>query len=180
MPLSCKCKKEKIDEESKNSSCGEDCKQLEQNADNGELENLKKELKDTKELLLRTAAEYENFRKRSEREKESIYSDASALAVLSILPLADSFDAAVNSAKTQSEEYQKGIGLLKNQLDTSLKALNVTAFGEVGDDFNPNIHNAISHKDSEDEKQSFISVVYQKGYKMGERIVRHAMVEVTN
>lgn len=143
-------------------------------------EKLEKELKETKELLLRTAAEYDNFRKRSEKEKDAIYADASVLAIKNILPVADSLDLALKSSENQSEEYKKGLKLLKNQFDSAFKNLKVEAFGNVGEDFDPNIHNAIAHKDSEEEKQNFISLVYQKGYKMGERIIRHAMVEVTN
>lgn len=143
-------------------------------------EKLEKELKETKELLLRTAAEYDNFRKRSEKEKDAIYADASVLAVKNILPVADSLDLALKSLENQNEEYKKGLELLKNQFDSAFKNLKVEAFGEVGEDFDPNIHNAIAHKDSEEEKQNFISLVYQKGYKMGQRIIRHAMVEVTN
>lgn len=143
-------------------------------------EKLEKELKETKELLLRTAAEYDNFRKRSEKEKDAIYADASALAVKNILPVADSLDLALKSSESQTEEYKKGLKLLKNQFDVAFKNLKVESFGEVGEDFDPNIHNAIAHKDSAEEKQNFISLVYQKGYKMGERVIRHAMVEVTN
>lgn len=156
--------KENLEPESKCNSC----------------EKLEKELKETKELLLRTAAEYDNFRKRSEKEKDAIYADASALAVKNILPVADSLDLALKSSEDQNEEYKKGLKLLKNQLDSAFKNLKVESFGEVGEDFDPNIHNAIAHKESSEEKQNFISLVYQKGYKMGEKVIRHAMVEVTN
>ncbi len=145
-----------------------------------EIENLKKELEDYKERLLRTAAEYDNFRKRSGKEKELIYSDAIFLAVLGILPLADSLEAAEKSAENNSEEYKKGIELLKNQMLSALKSLNVESFGKVGDEFDPNLHNAIAHKEDENEKQNIISSVFQKGYKMSDRIIRHAMVEVIN
>ncbi len=166
----CECKK-----------CGDSEKKAdESNKAQQEVESLKKELDETKQLLLRTAAEYDNFRKRSEREKESIYADASSLTLLGILPIADGLDAALRSSESQGEEYKKGISLLKSQMDSAFKNLKVESFGEVGDDFDPNVHNAIAHKDSDEEKQSFISTVYQKGYKMGDRIIRHAMVEVTN
>ncbi len=141
---------------------------------------IEKELKETKELLLRTAAEYDNFRKRSEKEKDAIYADASVLAVKNILPIADSLDLALKASENQNEEYKKGLSLLKNQFDSALKNLGVSSFGDVDETFDPNIHNAIAHKESDEEKQNFISAVYQKGYKIGERIVRHAMVEVTN
>lgn len=177
--------KEKHEKNHKEKECG--CKECchsedkpEDNKEQKEIESLKKELEETKQLFLRTAAEYDNFRKRSEREKDSIYSDASALTVLSILPVSDSLDAAVKSLDCQDEKYKRGINLLKNQIDSAFRNLKVEVFGEPGDDFNPNIHNAIAHKDTDEEKQNFISTVYQKGYKMGDRIIRHAMVEVTN
>ena len=162
--------------EMKNKECEE-----EKDTKNKEIEDLKKELEKTKEIFLRTAAEYDNYRKRSEKEKDSIYSSAIANAVNAILPLADSLDAAWNIAKDEEGEHKKGLELLKSQMETSLKSLNVESFGEVGEDFDPNIHNAISHIDSEEsEKKNFISLVFQKGYKLGDKIIRHAMVQVTN
>ncbi len=172
--------KEKQNEVEKDECKCENSSENKNSPQKNEVEDLKKELKECKELLLRTAAEYDNFRKRSEREKESIYSDASSLTVLSILPLADSLDAAAKSAESGSEEYKKGIELLKNQMSAALKTLNVESFGEVDDEFDPNLHNAIAHKEDENQKQNIISSVFQKGYKMGDRIIRHAMVEVTN
>lgn len=177
--------KEKHEKNHKEKEC--DCEKQscvkeksEENKEQSEIELLKKDLKETKQLLLRTAAEYDNFRKRSEREKDSIYSDASAFTVLSILPIADSIDAAIGSSECQDEKYKRGINLLKNQMDSAFKNLKVEVFGNLGDDFDPNIHNAISHKDVDGERENFISIVYQKGYKMGDKIIRHAMVEVTN
>ena len=179
--MSFKEKSKDVKKEDKNSNGQNlDSKKTEPKGKCSSCEKLTKELKETKELLLRTAAEYDNFRKRSEKEKDAIYSDASALAVKNILSIADSLDLALKSSENQSEEYKKGLELLKNQFDSAFKNLKVETFGSVGEDFDPNIHNAIAHKDSEEEKQNFISLVYQKGYKMGERIIRHAMVEVTN
>lgn len=159
---------------------GEKVQEAEEKHENNDTEKLKKELSETKELLLRTAAEYDNFRKRSEREKASIYGDATSKAVSVILPLADSLYAALNSSDTQSEEYKKGIELLQNQLKACFSKLSVESFGEVGDDFDPNLHNAISHTEEESDKQNFVSTVFQKGYKIGDKIIRHAMVQVTN
>lgn len=143
-------------------------------------QTLKKELDECKEKLLRTTAEYENFRKRSEKEKEAIYSDALSLAVLGILPIADSLDAALSSSESQSEEYKKGIGLLRNQFFKALSNLKVEAFGEVGEQFDPSIHNAISHIEEDTEEQNVISKVFQRGYKSPTRVIRHAMVQVSN
>ncbi len=163
--------------------CKGSCEEPSENKDSkekNEIENLKKELKNCKELLLRTAAEYDNFRKRSEKEKEAIYSDASSLAILSILPLADSLEAAERSVKNSGEECKKVTELLKNQMLSALKNLDVEPFGNIGDEFDPNFHNAIAHKEDENEKQNVISSVFQKGYKMSDRIIRHATVEVVN
>lgn len=146
-----------------------------------DFEKIKSELDNTKELLLRTAAEYDNFRKRSEKEKGMIYSSATSAAVSAILPLADSLDAAWNAAANSDENYKRGIELLKNQMASTFKSLDVEPFGEIGDKFDPNIHNAISHKDDENEEnKSFISGIFQKGFRMKDRVIRHAMVEVTN
>lgn len=147
---------------------------------NEELEKLKEELSQTKELLLRTAAEYDNFRKRSEREKDAAYSHAKSTTIAMILPLADSLEAASNSSNSQSEEYKKGIELLQNQLKSCFDKLSVEPFGNVGDDFDPNIHNAISHIEEDGEEENFVSTVFQKGYKIGDKIIRHATVQVTN
>lgn len=171
-------KKESVNKEEKSSE--EKSEEIKEKPENNETKKLKKELSETKELLLRTAAEYDNFRKRSEREKTSIYGDATSKAVSAVLPLADSLDAALNSSNTQSEEYKKGIELLQNQLKSCFSKLNVEPFGDVGDGFDPNIHNAISHVEDEGEKESFVSTVFQKGYKMGDKIIRHATVQVTN
>ena len=152
----------------------------EENFENEELEKLKKELSETRELLLRTAAEYDNFRKRSEREKDAVYSSAKTATIATMLPLADSLEAASNLSDSQSEEYKKGIELLQNQLKDCFSKLSVESFGDVGDNFDPNIHNAISHIQEESEKENFISSVFQKGYKTGDKIVRHATVQVTN
>lgn len=141
---------------------------------------LKAELKDCKDKMLRIAAEYENYRKRSEKEKEAIYSDAISFAVLGILPVADSLEAALNSLQGQPEESRKGIELIKSQFTKALEVLDVKAFGEVGDKFDPSIHSAISHIEDDSEKENEIAKVFQKGYKSKNRVIRHAMVQVIN
>lgn len=144
------------------------------------VKKLKNELNDYKDRLLRTAAEYENYRKRSEKEKDIIYSDALNFVILGILPIADSLEAAEEALIGQDEEYKKGIKLLKDQFNDVLGKLGVESFGEKGEKFEPSIHNAVSHIEEENEKQNEISKVFQKGYKSKNRIIRHAMVQVTN
>ena len=148
-----------------------------------EIETIKKELEECKkykDLFLRTAAEYENFRKRSEKEKENIYSDALSYVITNIISVGDSIDAALN-LNIDNQEYKSGIELLKNQFDTSLKKLGVESFGEINEKFDPDIHNAISHIDNqENPEENIISQVFQKGYKSETKVIRHAMVQVTN
>ena len=143
-------------------------------------EKLKAELKDCKDKMLRIAAEYENYRKRSEKEKEAIYSDAISFAELGILPVADSLEAALNSLQGQPEESRKGIELIKSQFTKALEVLDVKAFGEVGDKFDPSIHSAVSHIEDDSEKENEIAKVFQKRYNSKNRIIRHAMVQVIN
>lgn len=145
-----------------------------------EKENLKKELENYKDRFLRTAAEYENFRKRTEREKSLIYSDATCTTVLSLLPALDSLEIAIKSSEGSDEGYKKGLAMVKNQFDTAFKKLGVESFGEVGEQFDPSIHNAVAHIDDESGEENVISEVFQKGYKKGDRVVRHAMVQVKN
>ncbi len=143
-------------------------------------ETLQRELKECKDRLLRTVAEYENFRKRSEKEKDAIYSDALSFVILGILPIADSLESALETFKGEDKEYRKGIELLKTQFDEALKKLGVEAFGKKGENFEPTIHNAISHIEEDSDEQNVISKVFQKGYKTESRIIRHAMVQVSN
>lgn len=152
----------------------------EEEKESKELEDLRNELGSYKDKFLRMAAEYENFRKRTEKEKAAIYSDATVMTLQSILPVADSLEQALKSLESASEEYKKGIQMVSNQLNTALEKLGVESFGKAGDEFNPDLHNAVSHIDDENEKENVISGVYQTGYKVNDRVIRHAMVQVTN
>lgn len=144
------------------------------------IEELEKALNDEKDKRLRLAAEYENYRKRTSSEKLGIYDDATAKAVEELLPVADSLTMAQQSMKDAPEEFKKGFDLVSSQLAASFEKLKVEAFCEVGDDFDPNIHNAVAKIESEDFEENKISAVFQKGYKLGDKIIRHAMVQVAN
>ena len=146
-----------------------------------ELKKVQDELEEYKDKFLRIAAEYENYRKRSEKEKLLIYSNATSNAISTILPVIDSLELALKSMKNVDEEYQKGLNLVNNQLLDSLSKLNVKSFGEKGEEFNPDLHNAVSHiEDEKTDKENFISEVFQKGYMVADKVIRHAMVQVTN
>lgn len=144
------------------------------------IEQLEEQLKAEKEKLLRTAAEYANFRTRTDREKAAIYGGAVSDTITELLPIADSVDRAIDASKDAPEEFKKGLELISNQLKKSFEKLNITSFGEVGEEFNPEIHNAISSTDSEELESDTIAMVYQKGYRVGDKIIRHCMVQTVN
>ncbi len=145
-----------------------------------QLNKAKEELTKQKELLLRTAAEYDNYRKRTEREKLSIYSDATSAAVTEFLPVADNLERALEQKECSAEDLRKGVEMVESQLKSALNKLGVTAMGEIGEIFNPDLHNAVSHVDDENAGENTITQVFQKGYKIDEKVVRHAMVQVAN
>ena len=145
-------------------------------------EKLAQDLAAEKDRHLRLRAEYDNYRKRTSAEKLQIYDDATAHAIKEILHLADSVTQALIQleGKEVPEEFKKGIELIAQQLKTSLEKLKVEPFGEVGDTFDPALHNAVSMTEDENLGENTIAAVYQKGYKIGDKIIRHAMVVVAN
>ena len=176
-------------------------------AQSSPLEELQKELGRQKDLLLRTAAEYENFRKRTEKEKRAIYADATAEAVKAILPIADSLEYAVKAEDGATAEYQKGLELIQSQFNAALEKLGVSPVGEAGEEFNINSPKQLGvilfeklqlpggkktktgystaadvlEKLAPDHKLvADILEVFQKGYMLKEKVIRHAMVKVAN
>ncbi|MBQ7965718.1 MAG: nucleotide exchange factor GrpE [Ruminococcus sp.] len=145
-------------------------------------EKLQEELKAANDKYMRLYAEYDNYRKRTQNEKIAIYADATAKAVEEILPLADSLTMALSQfeGKEVPPEFSKGIELIANQLKSSFDKLSVAPFGAIGDEFDPNIHNAISKIEDESLGENVIAQVYQTGYKLNDKIIRHAMVVVAN
>ena len=128
---------------------------------------------------LRLAADYDNFRKRTMKEKEQSYSNGRSDAVEKLLPVYDNLERALNQ-ETEDAAYKKGVEMTMTQLVGILNGLGVEIFGEVGETFDPNIHNAVMHIDDESLAENTIAQVFQKGFKMGEKIVRFAMVQVAN
>ena len=128
---------------------------------------------------LRLAAEYDNFRKRTVKEKEASYGNGKADAVAKMLPVYDNLERALNQETTDAA-YKKGVELTMNELIKIFTSLGVEIFGEVGEIFDPNLHNAVMHIDSEDLAENTISQVFQKGFKIGDKVVRFAMVQVAN
>ena len=133
-----------------------------------------------KEKYMRLAAEYDNYRKRTANEKLSLYDDATSKAVTELLPVADSVRMALENLKDADPEIIKGIELISNQLNKSFEKLKIETYGKVGEDFDPNLHNAVGMVDSDELDSGKIAAVFQTGYKIGDKIIRHAMVQVTN
>ena len=128
---------------------------------------------------LRLAADYDNFRKRTIKEKEQSYGNGKADAVEKLLPVYDNLERALNQP-TEDAAYKKGVEMTMNQLVSIFTGLGVEIFGNVGDAFDPNIHNAVMHTEDESVEENTITQVFQKGFKLGEKIVRFAMVQVAN
>ena len=128
---------------------------------------------------LRLAAEFDNFRKRTVKEKEASYGNGKADAVAKMLPVYDNLERALNQ-ETADAAYKKGVEMTMNELVKIFTALGVEIFGNVGDAFDPNLHNAVMHIDSDELAENTLSQVFQKGFKIGDKVVRFAMVQVAN
>lgn len=143
-------------------------------------DRLQAEYESHKQQYLRVLAEYDNFRKRSQNEKTGIYNNAISDAVNAILPVADNIDRALAQENASAEDMRKGVEMISNQFKACFEKLGITEIGAVGDAFDPNFHNAVSHVDDESLGENVIAAVFQKGYKLGDKVVRHAMVQVAN
>ena len=145
-----------------------------------ELDKALEELEEKKDQLLRVMAEYDNFRKRSLKEKELAYGDSKASTVSEFLPVYDNFMRAMSAEATDLESFKKGMDMIFNQFGENLKKMGVEPFGTKGEEFDPNIHNAVMHGEDENLPENSISDVFSIGYKMGDRIIRPAVVKVVN
>ncbi|MBQ7857380.1 MAG: nucleotide exchange factor GrpE [Oscillospiraceae bacterium] len=128
---------------------------------------------------LRLAADYDNFRKRTAKEKEASYGNGKADAVAKLLPVYDNLERALNQP-TEDAAYKKGVEMTMTELVKIFTALGVEIFGDVGDTFDPNLHNAVMHTEDESLGENVITMVFQKGFKLGDKVVRFAMVQVAN
>ena len=144
-----------------------------------ELEKAQKALAKEHDQYLRLAAEYDNFRKRSRKEKEALYTDVKAETTAKFLPVFDNLERALAN-ETSDEAYKKGVELIMTELRKIMTGLGVEEFGEKGDAFDPNAHNAVMHIESEELGENVIAQVFQKGFKIGDKVIRHAVVQVAN
>lgn len=145
-----------------------------------ELQKLQEEYDALNDRYMRTLAEYDNFRKRSQKDIESRVSYTKGDILSKILPVIDNFERAAFNADADFEGYKKGIEMTVNQFIEILKSMGVEAFGEVGDQFDPNFHNGVMHIDDESLDENVIADVFMKGYKIGDKVIRPATVKVAN
>ena len=157
----------------------EQTEQVTQTAEPSELEKTKAALAQEHDGYLRLAAEYDNFRKRSQREREALYTDIKAETVGKFLPVYDDLARAL-AQETADEAYKKGVELTMNSLRKIMDSLGVTEYGERGDPFDPQKHNAVMHCEDEELGEGVIAEVFQKGFAVGEKVIRFAMVKVAN
>ena len=143
------------------------------------VEELEGQLEDANDKYLRLCAEYDNYRKRTTREKTEAYGDATAKCIEDILPVLDSFERALE-AECTDESYKNGMQMIYNQFIENLKKIGVTDMDALGKEFDPNIHNAIKTEEKEGFEENTVCEVFQKGYMLGDRVVRHAVVAVAN
>ena len=141
---------------------------------------LEKELAASKEAHIRTLAEYDNYRKRSTKEKESTYADAKAVCMSELLGVVDNFERALAVTDSDLESFRKGTEMIYTNLMDTFKKLGVEAFGEAGEEFDPNFHNGVMHIDDPELAENVIAEVFSKGYKFGDKVLRPAMVKVAN
>mgnify|MGYP001624800961 CR=1 FL=1 len=144
-----------------------------------QIEAQKVQIKETEDRLKRVAAEFDNYKKRSSKEKDGLYNSLVGDIVSNFLPIIDNLEKAVE-AETKDEEYRKGIELVLKQFKDVLLARGVTEIEAVGKTFNPEVHEAVSSVQDETKGEKEIVQEYRKGYKIGDRVIRHSMVVVAN
>lgn len=145
-----------------------------------EIEKLKTELESKNDLLLRTAAEFDNFKKRTERERTGVAEFAKANVIKELLPILDNIDRASALEDKTSVDYIKGIELIVKQFEALGEKLGIQSVAQVGDAFDPNMHEAVMHIEDEAFDENVIAEVLQKGFKIGDTVIRPAMVKVAN
>lgn len=145
-----------------------------------EIEKIKAELENKNDLLLRTAAEFDNFKKRTERERAGVAEFAKANVIKELLPILDNIDRATDTQDKTSPDYIKGIEMIVKQFEALGDKLGIVEVAKVGDVFDPNCHEAVMHIEDENLGENVIAQVLQKGFKIGDTVIRPAMVSVAN
>lgn len=153
--------------------------QEQQASQDKELDTLKEQMAQQEDKYLRLAAEYDNYRKRTAKEKESLWSDAKAETAGAFLPVYDNLERALKQ-ETADEAYKKGVEMTMNQLKDVLSKLGITEIPALGEPFDPQVHNAVMHVEDESLGENTVAEVFQAGFQCGEKVIRFAMVKVAN
>lgn len=148
-------------------------------SEKNEFELLQEQFNDLNDKYLRLMAEYDNFRKRSQKEKDDIYPSATAAALIKFLPVLDNLDRAAEY-DYNTEDFAKGFNMICQNFKEIMESFGVEEVGQVGETFDPNFHNAAMHIEDDSLGTNVISQVFQKGYKIGDRVIRYAMVQTAN
>ena len=172
-------KEEKTEEETKAEPAKEKKPKKESKKEAEIRETAEKLINEEKEKYLRLAAEYDNFRKRSQKERESLYNDIKADTLLKFLPVYDNLERALKQA-TADEAYRKGVEMIMTQFNTTMEKLGVTEIEADGQKFDPTLHNAVMHIEDESFGENEVVEVFQKGFKLNDKVIRFAMVKVAN
>ena len=145
-----------------------------------EVDPLEDELAHQKDMYLRLAAEYDNFRKRTQREKSAMGTDIRSDCIAELLPVLDNLERALSAQDADADTLRKGVEMVLTQASQIFEKLGVTAYGEVGDTFDPQVHNCVSTAESDEYDEGIITMVIQKGYMLGDKVIRAAMVQVAS
>ena len=179
---------EELEEEVETSEDTEDTEEKEENTEEhteepadeqSEEDKLKAELAESKDKYLRLMAEYDNFRKRSAKERLELSASVKGDTVADILPVIDNFERALNT-ETEDEAYKQGIEMIFKQFNDALTKLGIEAIDPVGETFDPNIANAVNQIEDPELGENVVAQVFQKGYRIGDKVIRYAMVVVAN
>lgn len=170
---------EELTEETQSVDETEASAETEAPAEESELDKKEKELAEQKDKYLRLMAEYDNFRKRTAKEKSETYSDAVSKTMCDILPVIDNFERAISS-DSADEGFKSGVVMIFNQFKDVLKKLGVEEINPIGEQFDPNVANAVNQIEDENYGENTVAQVFQKGYRLGDKVIRYAMVVVAN
>lgn len=168
--------------ENENSNCGDTCSCNSDKPNDGKADieaALKAELDAERDKYLRLAAEYDNYRKRSQKEREALFQDVKAETVSQLLPVYDNLERAL-AQKCEDEAFYKGVEMTMNQLCEIFTKLGISEIPSLGEKFDPEFHNAVMHVEDEEAGESIIVEEFQKGFKLGDKVIRFSMVKVAN
>ena len=158
----------------------EEAAAAEQTAQPSETEKLQAALDEANDKFLRLAAEYDNYRKRTAKEKAELNNACKSAVIAELLPVIDNLDRALAHNTDNADEYKKGVEMIGSQFYAVLEKLGIESFGEAGDAFDPNLHNAVMHIEDENLGENTVAAVFAKGYRLGDKVIRPATVQVAN